>query len=212
GLADTLPADGEVQLNGKTMTKRNLYLLAIEIDPGNYAAYVSYGDSLPDDGEILYGVTLKQECYLKAIHLNPYHFAAYLRLGDTLPNKKGVQLKGGATLTNKDLYRRAIQYNPKHFAAYVALADTLSDNDSIYLASGENITKEELYRRARELNPQHFGGAITQNANDLAMQDFADRPVPPKDKGDVGSPDLAAEPIPESRSEAASLSDLESGG
>jgi hypothetical protein len=72
-LGDTLSPDERVQLpNGISMSKEQLYLKAIELEPGYGEAYSKLADTLPPGGSIGLndGTSMtKEELYQKAIDI-----------------------------------------------------------------------------------------------------------------------------------------------
>ncbi len=74
-----------------TMTKAQLYLKAIDLDPSYSNAYYNLGTTLPrgESVKLLNGTTMtKAQLYLKAIDLNPSFSNAYNNLGTALPDEE----------------------------------------------------------------------------------------------------------------------------
>ncbi len=150
GLAGTLALGGSVCLPGGTrMTKQDLLLKVIALDPEHARAYHDLAFLLPPPKGIVClpdgTFKNKQELYLKAIELGQDDAPTYSNLGRTLGKDESITLPDGSVLTKQQLlYLEAIAFDPKNLSAYSTLADALLPSGKIRLPGGVTVTREQL--------------------------------------------------------------------
>jgi hypothetical protein len=170
-LAMTTPAKlDRIQLpDGTSMTRQQLYLKVIDLDPNFPNGYYELAVTLPRGGSIrlLNGTTMtQQQLYLQTIKLNPGYAYAYYDLANTLPKGESIRLLNGTTMTQQQLYLKAIEFNSNFTNAYYELAMNLPSEKSIQIPNIGNMTKKQLYLRVIELRPD-FAEAYYELAHQL---------------------------------------------
>lgn len=155
-LAKDLPEGARLLMNNSYMTKRDLLLKAIRLDPAYVLNYHELAKTLPKDHEVKLHDGRKmsaKELYLEAIRIEPkadwayYHLITYDQV--VLPN--------GAKMTAEELLIEAVHLSPK--ALYYYMLGCL--DKSVQLKNGTIMSSSDLFDEAKKLDPDFFKEAYT---------------------------------------------------
>jgi hypothetical protein len=163
GLYNTLSEGETIGLwDGTVMTKRQLLIKVISLDPNNSSMFKAYyfdlGRTLPfGQVELLDGTTMtQQQLFLKQISLNPTVTQFFFYLAVTLPVGEDVVLLDGTVMNQQQLYLKAISLDPTHVSCFNNLANTLSwRGEQIQLLDGTTMTKHQLFLQGHALDPDN---------------------------------------------------------
>lgn len=111
-----LPRDCNIQFLNNRVTKPQLFLICIHLDPKFALTYYNLGTLLPKGGSIqlLNGKKMTQQnLFWQAIELNSEFSLAYLGLSTTLREGDSIRLpKNDTIMTKQQLYDKAIELDP----------------------------------------------------------------------------------------------------
>ncbi|MBA2368381.1 MAG: tetratricopeptide repeat protein [Candidatus Protochlamydia sp.] len=155
-LAKKIPSNGYVNLLcGQQMTRTQLYVKSIELDPNLSMAYFELGMLLsPNQTVHLNTRDLNQKnLFIKAIELNPNHSDTYFCLAQTLSNNEKIQFNKKLYVTKEQLLLKAIEINPLNKNAIFVLAKSLAFNEEIQLNDGTYASKKHLFYKIIKIDP-----------------------------------------------------------
>jgi tetratricopeptide (TPR) repeat protein len=155
-LAIILPAKTITLHDGRTLTKKQLYLEAIKYNPSyskaynNLATCLSWNESIElPDGRTLTGIQL----YLEAIKYDPSFLTAYKNLVERVSLITPTTLHDGRTFTRNQLYVEIIRMDPSDATTYYKLANDMAVGETITLHDGRILTRKQLLLEAIKINP-----------------------------------------------------------
>jgi hypothetical protein len=150
----SLSSEGGVELfNGQTLTKQELLLIAIHLNPNHAEAYRSLAGTLKFNEKIklLNGTSMTQQTLL---HEALDHYNRNLENLAPSSSDLSITLSNDIRMTEQQLLLEALKINPEDVEACKALEETLPFGGSIRLNDGKVMSKQELSLKAIEINPK----------------------------------------------------------
>eukprot|EP00931_Biecheleriopsis_adriatica_P048921 TRINITY_DN28276_c0_g1_i1.p1 TRINITY_DN28276_c0_g1~~TRINITY_DN28276_c0_g1_i1.p1 ORF type:complete len:883 (+),score=137.19 TRINITY_DN28276_c0_g1_i1:43-2691(+) len=157
-----LPPGGTIEVDGRTWTKKELFIHAIDLDASNASAYANLGAIL-DAGEVVEALGRRwtnRDLFMEAIRQDPagvrWHIGstlAYFDLGTILKAGESVEMLG-KHWTNRDLYMEAIKQDPTYSRAYTKLSSMVRAGESIEML-GRHWTSRDLCIEAIKQDRTH---------------------------------------------------------
>ena len=147
-------------LGGKSLSKQELLIKALELNPSGARACYLLANTLRTGGSApLWGKSMsKQQLYVKALELDPPDARACYLLASTLPTEGSAPL-GGISMSRQQLYVKAIELDsssPQAAQYFNNLANTLKTDQPYIFPSnvlgGISMSQQELYVKAIELD------------------------------------------------------------
>lgn len=163
-LANVLHDDKEtVTLLPVSLTRPELYKLAIQMNPNNAVAYNNLAVSMNDlravtklaDGK---DATM-QQLFLKAIEVDPNFGPAYNNLAETMNPDQKMNYPDGRSITRRDMFVKAVQLDGTYPSALYNLGRTLLEEDlaantmnkaKVALSDEEEVTAQRCFLRCIE--------------------------------------------------------------
>lgn len=145
--------------NGLRMTKEELILKAIDLDPNCSYAYFTLGLLIEERIQLLNGIHMaKQELFLKAWELKSNNVNAILHLASTLTPKDNLKLPDGSETSALELYQKALELEPNNYLVHLMFAYLLESAagekcEGIRLKNEKQMTNLQFYQNAIELAP-----------------------------------------------------------
>jgi hypothetical protein len=165
-LAFELKTGERVRVSGIQMDSRQLYLKAIDLNPGYVFCLHGLGTLLSEDEQVtlLNGTKMtRKDLFLQAVDLNQHPTSSNEALGmifytlatNLLPTET-LQLLNGSKMTKQQLLLNALKAWSNSPHPYYELSLTLQLADSsIALHNGTKVSKRQLLLKVLELNPYH---------------------------------------------------------
>lgn len=142
------------------MTRREIYLKAIELDEDNSTALYNLSFTLkpreritlPDGQDANIVVLL-----LLTLQLNPEHAEAYSDLANLISQRAPpLRIPNLPPLTKQGYYKESIKKEPHDGSVYYNLSQTLNFGDKVELPNGKKKTIKELLLTAININPYFY--------------------------------------------------------
>ncbi|MGR3912306.1 MAG: hypothetical protein QRY71_03225 [Candidatus Rhabdochlamydia sp.] len=151
GLTLDLFAETVTLLDGRVLNRRELYEIAIEIDPSSPASY----DMRCQIAGILLRLDQKsntvgrlkpkiQQLCCDAIDQNPHHMQAYKLLAMALDKEEKITLPNQSIVTRKDLLLKVIDLEPTHQENYTILSKVIQPGETVTLLNNSVMTQKDL--------------------------------------------------------------------
>ena len=165
--------DDTICIGAKEYSKRDLLILALDVDPEHVAAYNNLGTLLPKgDAEeaavtLLNGETLtKPQLFQRAIVLDPHGSVAYNNLGRCLPPNSHIRVNG-ERISKRDLFLRSIELSKpgESGEAYHNLALCMQSDETTSIG-GRVYGKKALLLKSIALSPG-FAKAYNNLAHEM---------------------------------------------
>ncbi|MGR3912657.1 MAG: hypothetical protein QRY71_05060 [Candidatus Rhabdochlamydia sp.] len=152
-------------LDGRTLNRKELFEISIQLDPNSPASYYmrceigamlfNWGAKNKKEQEVMPKI---QQLYFDAISLNPSLSTAYRYLSGTLKKEEKIQLPDGSSMTGKDLLLKAIDLDPNNSVNYFLLSQNLSSEEKITLLNDTVMTGKEISLKGLAIDsPYDFG-------------------------------------------------------
>lgn len=145
------------------MTRRELFLRAIECDPANPAPYFNLCFTLQRNESVKLPDGKKMDARALCIHtlrLNPNYAEAWSDLANTIPvifsGNRPYQFPKMKPLTRLELYLDAVELDPNDGSVYSNIALFLNEDETIELPNGDQMDCIELLLKAIELDPFYY--------------------------------------------------------
>ena len=160
-VGDILNKDENIIYHGKLLTKRDLFIIAIQLNWENAEAYNNLANTLELDETVDFGKVgnglkySKQHLYLLAIDLDPDQFEYYINLGNTLPPGGKIPIKEGKEVVKEQLYLQAIHLNPSIAWVYSYLASAPPTTANAFkLMNDVVMTRKQLCVKSIEIDSE----------------------------------------------------------
>jgi hypothetical protein len=159
-LGTTLAADEKActLLDGRTLTARELHVMAISLQPTCSMAYSNLAELLEagDTATLSNGGWMDQAGLLiTAVDLDPCNAPALISLACTMASRDQLTLRDDRVVTRLQLLLEAVDVAPGLACAYCQIAVLLLFGESAALRNGEELTEQQLYLRAIEADPAY---------------------------------------------------------
>lgn len=145
------------------MTRRELFLRAIECDPANPAPYFNLCFTLQPNESIKLPDGKKMDARALCIHalrLNPDYAEAWSDLANTIPviflGHLPYKFPKMKPITRLELYLDAVELDPNDGSVYSNIALFLDEDEFIELPNGEKMDRIDLLLKAIELDPYYY--------------------------------------------------------
>jgi tetratricopeptide (TPR) repeat protein len=145
-------AEGEgakVRVNGEELGAREIFVMALRVNPDSSTAYINLGNALGGDASIdVNGVMRsKTACYIEALRINPKAHPAWFNLSLCLSKDNTTAIVNDEKVDARACLVKALSLNPAASDAWLNLASLLADEETVEINGEQGITKAECVRR-----------------------------------------------------------------
>jgi tetratricopeptide (TPR) repeat protein len=174
-----------IEINeSQKLTKFELFLEAIELNPENALNYFQLALSLPTAAtgteDLNEMVTLKDkektytklELFLKAIELDPSLWEAYYQIAHRIPTKEGsVVTRAGKRIHQLKYYLQTLHLNPDHALSYFEVGKLVKKGKDVKFRDQTVWSRQDLFVKSLSLDPSI---AMAYYSLGLTMQQLYD--------------------------------------